>query len=193
MAKRKKSKYHNLRSFYYLFFNKCGLPNQTKVDIFKWNRKNDKEIHIKTLICSDKYLDSLGLTYPLKRFDYENHYVHRHYGDKFSHSFFWHSYYWYGKNPFVFCPCGVKSISHRIHREYWNERSGNHYSAIRSNYMFDSAVYDYLDAVPLQKYQHRQRHKKYSDDYDDIYYWRSQRSTGWKESTKCRHQYLIHV
>lgn len=53
--------------------------------------------------------------------------------------------------------------------------------------------YNQLGANTTIPWRHPNRHLPDAYYYDDEPYYISRHSTGWKPSTKCRYQYLIHV
>lgn len=75
-------------------------------------------------------------------------------------------------------------------------RAGKTKSAFaKSDYYLKQATADLTKNYPLRhrNRKHLRNHSSFSPVFDDTEYISARRSTGWKESTKKRKQYLIHI
>lgn len=75
-------------------------------------------------------------------------------------------------------------------------RAGKTKSAFaKSDYYLKQTIADLVKNYPLRhsNRKHLRNHSSFSPVFDDNEYISARRSTGWKESTKKRKQYLIHV
>ena len=86
-------------------------------------------------------------------------------------------------------------ISHS-QSHYTQGRAGKTKSAFaKSDYYLKQTTTDLVKDYPLKhrNRKHLRNHSSFSPVFDDNEYISARRSTGWKESTKKRKQYLIHI
>lgn len=185
MSKRKKSKHHNLKPIYYLTFLKPQQKGMTRILIFSWKYWRDETRYLGEFNLSEEQWDHLHSQYKFCNADY-----------CYQQKLFCKTgniYYW-ADMPFIKRPKGVRHQSHTIWDYYMHPRNGHHKSAVEQHYWFNHSINDYQNIVPKRLWRHTCRHHdEVCGWFDDDNYVRQRKSSGWKESTKCRHQYLIHV